>query len=60
MDDQHVLALVEAVDGADLNAVGIFAFDAGFSDDVSHPELRKRSISSQFSGQLALGFFGVA
>src|SRR5882757_6690256 len=29
MDDQHVLALVETVDGADFNAVGIFAFDAG-------------------------------
>jgi hypothetical protein len=37
MDDQHVLALVEAVHGADLYAVGIFAFDAGISDDVSHP-----------------------
>jgi hypothetical protein len=42
MDDQHVLALVEAVDGADFNAVGIFAFDTGFSDDVSHPALRIR------------------
>jgi hypothetical protein len=40
MDHQHVLALVEAVDGADLNAIGILAFDAGFSDDVSHPKLR--------------------
>jgi hypothetical protein len=40
MDDQHVLALVEAVHGAHLDAVGIFALDAGFSDDVSHPGLR--------------------
>jgi hypothetical protein len=40
VDDQHVLALVKAIDGADFNAVGIFAFDAGFSDDVSHPGLR--------------------
>src|SRR6478609_5080902 len=46
MDDQHVLALVETVDGADLNAVGIFAFYAGFSDDVSHPRLR----NDRFSG----------
>src|SRR4030088_956915 len=46
MDHQHVLALVEAVDGADLNAIGIFAFDAGFSDDVSHPKLRNGSILS--------------
>src|SRR5260221_5817806 len=44
MDDQHVLTLVEAVDGADFNAVGIFAFDAGFSDDVSHPGLRRGSV----------------
>src|ERR1700678_3034062 len=28
MDDQHVLALVKAIDGADLDAVGIFALDA--------------------------------
>jgi hypothetical protein len=48
MDDQHVLALVEAVDGADFNAVGIFAFDAGFSDDVSHPGLRKGSERIRF------------
>src|SRR5882757_4267810 len=41
MDDQHVVTLVEAVHGADFNAIGIFAFDAGFSDDVSHPKLRK-------------------
>src|ERR1700723_2687219 len=47
MDDQHVLALVKAIDGADFNAVGIFAFDAGFSDDVSHPRLR--------NGQFSLG-----
>jgi hypothetical protein len=46
MDHQHVVAFVEAVDGADFNAIGIFAFDAGFSDDVSHPRLRNRSILS--------------
>ena len=46
MDDQHVLALVEAVDGADFNAIGIFAFDAGFSDDVSHPWLRNDPFSA--------------
>jgi hypothetical protein len=40
MDDQHVLTLVETVYRADFNAIGIFAFDAGFSDDVSHPTLR--------------------
>jgi hypothetical protein len=40
MDDQHVVTLVEAVYRADFNAIGVFAFDAGFSDDVSHPKLR--------------------
>jgi hypothetical protein len=40
MDDQHVLALVKAIHGADFDAVGIFAFDAGFGDDVGHPGLR--------------------
>jgi hypothetical protein len=36
MDDQHVGALVEAIHGADLYAIGIFALYADFSDDVSH------------------------
>src|SRR4051794_20830425 len=36
VDDQHHFALVEAVDGADLDAVHIFAFDAGVGDDVGH------------------------
>jgi hypothetical protein len=48
MDHQHVLALVEAVYRADLNAIGVFAFDAGFSDDVSHPGLRNDSNYSRF------------
>jgi hypothetical protein len=49
MDDEHVLALVETIDGAHLDAIGVFALDAGLSDDVSHPGLRKRSIFSNFS-----------
>src|SRR6266478_9413120 len=52
MDDQHVVAFVEAIYGADLNAIGVFAFDAGFSDDVSHPRLRNGSI---FSGLRSAG-----
>ena len=36
MDHEHVLALVEAVDGADLDAVHVLALDAGFVDDVGH------------------------
>jgi hypothetical protein len=44
MNDEHVLALVEAIDGTYFDAVGVFAFDTGFSDDVSHPMLRDGSI----------------
>ena len=36
MDDEHVLALVEAIDRADLDAIHQFAADAGFGDDVGH------------------------
>src|SRR5436190_4355046 len=36
MNDQHVFTLVEAIYGAHLNAIGIFALNTGFSDDVSH------------------------
>jgi hypothetical protein len=36
MDDEHVLALVEAVYGADLDAVGVLTFDADFGNDVGH------------------------
>lgn len=36
MNDQHVLALVEAVHGAHLDTVRKFAFDAVFGNDESH------------------------
>src|SRR5438105_11116489 len=36
VDDQHHFALVETIDRADLDAVHIFAFDAGVGDDVGH------------------------
>ena len=36
IDDEHVLALVEAIDRADLDAVHILAADAGVGDDVGH------------------------
>ena len=35
-DDQHHIALVEAVDGTDLDAILVFAFDALIVDDVGH------------------------
>jgi hypothetical protein len=36
MDDQHVLALVETIHGADFDAVHVFTFDAIIVDDVGH------------------------
>src|SRR5581483_6090210 len=36
VDDQHVLALVEAIHRANLDAIHVLAADAGFSDDVGH------------------------
>ena len=36
VDYEHVLAFVEAIYGANLDAVHIFAFDAGIGDDVGH------------------------
>src|SRR4051812_38258178 len=36
LDDEHVLAFVEAVDGTDLDAVHVLALDARFSDHVGH------------------------
>ena len=34
-DDEHVLALVEAVHGTNLHAIHQLALDAGFIDDIS-------------------------
>src|ERR1700683_4105815 len=39
VDDQHVLTLVEAIDGADLHAIHIFAADTGLGDDIGHGRL---------------------
>jgi hypothetical protein len=36
MNDEHVLALLEAVHGADLDAIGVLAPDASFGHDISH------------------------
>ena len=44
VDDEHVLALVEAVDRADLDAIHVFAADAVVVDDVGHADpYRNRS-----------------
>jgi hypothetical protein len=36
VNNQHVLTLVETVDGADLHTIHIFAADARFCDNISH------------------------
>jgi hypothetical protein len=36
MDDEHVLALIEAVHRTDFDAIHVFAFDAVVVDDISH------------------------
>ena len=39
VDDKHVLTLVKAVNGANLDAVHVFTFDAILVDDVSKSRL---------------------
>jgi hypothetical protein len=36
MNDEHVLALVEAIYGADFDAIHVFASNAAIVDDVGH------------------------
>jgi hypothetical protein len=36
VDDQHVLALVKAIHGADFDAIHVFTFDAIVVDDIGH------------------------
>src|SRR5690606_30959835 len=43
MDDEHVLAFVEAVDRTDLDAVSVLAPDAVIRDDVGHSGSRGHS-----------------
>ena len=44
IDDQHVLALVEAIHRADLDAVGVFAGDAVVDDDIGHGQVPQRIV----------------
>ena len=43
IDDQHHLALVEAIDGANFDAIHELALDATFDDHVSHSLLSGRA-----------------
>src|SRR5476649_2512146 len=58
IDDQHVVALVEAIHGADFNTVHVLALDASFGHDVGHQTLLKRArvnaTPSPAQGSLAL------
>jgi hypothetical protein len=36
VNDQHVGTFAKTVHGADVDAIGVFAADAGFGDDVGH------------------------
>jgi hypothetical protein len=44
IDHQHVVAFIEAVDGANLDAVHELAADARIGDNVSHAEMSLRSL----------------
>ena len=46
VDDQHIFALVEAIDGANLNAVRVLTFDTIVVDDVGHLHTLKRLSAS--------------
>jgi hypothetical protein len=36
MNHEHVLTLIEAIYGANFNAISVFASNAGIIDDVGH------------------------
>jgi hypothetical protein len=42
MDHEHVFALVKTVDGANLDAIHVFAFDAVLGDHAGHRQLLGR------------------
>jgi hypothetical protein len=61
MNDEHVLAFIEAVDRADLDAVHILALDAILGDDIGHligpgasPALRGMVVGDPAEGRKAL------
>jgi len=46
MDDEHILAFIEAIDGTDFDAIHVFALNAIIRDDIGHlravlPTLRR-------------------
>src|SRR5262245_34215438 len=47
IDHQHVGALAEAIDRANIDAVGVLALDAALGDDVGHGGCQPRGILSR-------------
>jgi hypothetical protein len=57
VDDEHVLALVEAVDGAHRDAIGGLALDVFFIDDVGHgPFHMQTGPSGRWAGVTCIAF----
>jgi hypothetical protein len=52
MDDQHVVAFVEAIDRTDFHAIHVFALDAIVGDDIGHLAV-KPPISGVFAGEVS-------
>src|ERR1700730_7314333 len=50
VNDEHILALVEAIHRADLDAVHVFALDATFDDDVGHSSTLRARCEAQVAG----------
>src|SRR3546814_17586093 len=46
VDDQHILALVETVHGANLDAIHIFAADAVIGHDIGHGDRKSTRLNS--------------
>ena len=54
IDREEIFTLVKAVDGADLNAIGIFAADAIVGHDICHDELQNMQAGSVGFGTQAV------
>ena len=48
VDDEHVVALVEAIHRTHLDAVQVLALNAVFADDVGHTERLRRNIGRRW------------
>src|SRR3954469_15993114 len=51
VDHQHVRPLAEAVDRADVDAVGVLAFDAAFGNDVGHKNQQFSTLLGKAAGR---------